>query len=462
MRIGAIIAASLLHVACGRDPVVRDSSTVPPEPPRLPSSPLKTFALAISTGGSGRGTVTAAPEIECPVHCLGHYEEGSTVTLTATAAAGSRFAGWRGECSGIDPCTVTIRSDLSLSATFEALAADDDCAGLGFAVPDAPSSITIAAGSDFSTCSPGMADGAGNLALAYTGSGKTPAGHITFLGADGRVRGAHELDGLRALSGQRSGFVAVGERDASTFVAAFASDGAQIGGAAGPGAGPAAADPNGGIVVASSAAIEAYDATGARRWNVSISDVGVRLAVLGIDSRGNALLVFDGSTRFTMGPVKGLWVDRDGHRGEVFAFKKNYVDTWLRLYPRSGGGFFVQERSPLGGSFIGQIESLATQESSPPEWLVRRGGWRVQPVRGGAAYVLVPDSGGVSCTLEVVSAKGTTCSSMLLTDLSGMCSDDDLVVGIDGTLVQTAGSSSRFTCHENCACTWRWWTGHFR
>src|SRR4030095_5918505 len=42
------------------------------------------------------------------------------VTLTATPAAGSTFAGWSGACSGTGSCTVTMSAARSVTATFNA------------------------------------------------------------------------------------------------------------------------------------------------------------------------------------------------------------------------------------------------------------------------------------------------------------------------------------------------------
>ncbi len=41
------------------------------------------------------------------------------VTLTASAASGSTFAGWTGGgCTGTGPCTVTMNASTTVSATF--------------------------------------------------------------------------------------------------------------------------------------------------------------------------------------------------------------------------------------------------------------------------------------------------------------------------------------------------------
>ncbi len=79
--------------------------------------------LTVSKPGSGAGSVASVPAgIECGMTCNGFYEPGTKVTLTATPAAHSRFKGWSGGgCSGTGTCEVTLGSDVSVSAEFEAI-----------------------------------------------------------------------------------------------------------------------------------------------------------------------------------------------------------------------------------------------------------------------------------------------------------------------------------------------------
>jgi hypothetical protein len=75
--------------------------------------------LTVVRDGNGSGSVTSSPAgIDCGSDCSESYARGSSVTLTATAAPGSTFTGWSGECSGTGPCTVTISSAASVTATF--------------------------------------------------------------------------------------------------------------------------------------------------------------------------------------------------------------------------------------------------------------------------------------------------------------------------------------------------------
>ena len=79
------------------------------------------YALSTITMGSGTGTVTSSPSgINCGSSCSSAFAPNSAVTLTATPAAGSAFAGWTGACSGTGACTVTMNGAKSATATFTA------------------------------------------------------------------------------------------------------------------------------------------------------------------------------------------------------------------------------------------------------------------------------------------------------------------------------------------------------
>ncbi|CAK0781526.1 hypothetical protein CCP4SC76_7870008 [Gammaproteobacteria bacterium] len=74
--------------------------------------------LAISK--TGNGTVTSTPSgIHCGNTCSSTFGDGATVTLTATPASGYAFDGWNGDdCSGTDPCDLTMGDDKTVSANF--------------------------------------------------------------------------------------------------------------------------------------------------------------------------------------------------------------------------------------------------------------------------------------------------------------------------------------------------------
>jgi len=79
-----------------------------------------TRTLTVSKGGDGTGTVTSSPGgITCGATCSALFNDGTSVTLTAAADAGSTFASWSGGgCSGTGTCGVTLSGDTTVTATF--------------------------------------------------------------------------------------------------------------------------------------------------------------------------------------------------------------------------------------------------------------------------------------------------------------------------------------------------------
>jgi hypothetical protein len=73
----------------------------------------------------GQGTVTSTDgQINCTNGsgtCSAVYSIGSSVTMNATAGSGWTFSGWSGVCTGGNPCTVVMNSNLSPTATFTAI-----------------------------------------------------------------------------------------------------------------------------------------------------------------------------------------------------------------------------------------------------------------------------------------------------------------------------------------------------
>ncbi len=76
------------------------------------------YDLSVQKAGDGVGTVTSPAGIDCGVACSGSYAAGTVVTLTATPATGSSFAGWGGNCSGTGNCTLTMSAARLVSAEF--------------------------------------------------------------------------------------------------------------------------------------------------------------------------------------------------------------------------------------------------------------------------------------------------------------------------------------------------------
>jgi len=84
--------------------------------------PLILPTLTVTKTGSGSGTVTTGTRrfgINCGSDCSESYGSGTSVTLTASPASGSTFAGWSGGgCSGTGSCTMYMYADTSVTATF--------------------------------------------------------------------------------------------------------------------------------------------------------------------------------------------------------------------------------------------------------------------------------------------------------------------------------------------------------
>ena len=77
--------------------------------------------VTVITAGTGTGTVTSSPAgINCQPTCSTSFTSGSTVTLTATAAAGSALISWTGCDTAVGTtCTISpLAAPRSVTATF--------------------------------------------------------------------------------------------------------------------------------------------------------------------------------------------------------------------------------------------------------------------------------------------------------------------------------------------------------
>ena len=131
---------------------------------RYLTSPARTPAPAQHTlsairSGPGTGTVTSSPpEIDCGATCSAHFADGTVVTLTATASAGSTFSSWSG-CDSVsgNQCTVSMTADRTVTATFvpvqRTLSVNKSGSGTG-TVTSSPAGISCGA-----TCSAQFANG---------------------------------------------------------------------------------------------------------------------------------------------------------------------------------------------------------------------------------------------------------------------------------------------------------------
>lgn len=113
-----------------------------------------TYNLTVNRTGTGTGSVTSTPiGINCGSDCSESYASGTSVTLVATAASGSTFAGWTGTCTSgggnSNFCTLNLDAAKFVTATFTAITNANDCLlnwmedrYPGFFNPSRPSSLS--------------------------------------------------------------------------------------------------------------------------------------------------------------------------------------------------------------------------------------------------------------------------------------------------------------------------------
>lgn len=111
---------------------------------------LQTYSVAVQRGGAGSGSVVSdLPGIACGEDCTESYPFGTAVTLRASPAVGSVFAGWGGPCSGTGNCVVAVSEAAVVGASFDVQSFDlfvsRAGAGSGSVASDRPG---IACGTD--------------------------------------------------------------------------------------------------------------------------------------------------------------------------------------------------------------------------------------------------------------------------------------------------------------------------
>jgi uncharacterized repeat protein (TIGR01451 family) len=128
--------------------------------------------LNVAVAGQGTGTVTWSDgSVSCVSgSCSSLNLPGTSLSLTATASAGSLFGGWNGACTGTNPnvCSVTLNSDQSVTATFNLMP--------DFTVSPALTNLTVARGSQVSEqlSFAGQGGFSGTIALVCAVTGTAP------------------------------------------------------------------------------------------------------------------------------------------------------------------------------------------------------------------------------------------------------------------------------------------------
>jgi len=75
------------------------------------------FNLSVSKSGGGT-VLSNSSDINCGPNCSADFPKGTMVSMTAQPDAGYYFSGWKGDCSGAGACTVSVNSDVNVTANF--------------------------------------------------------------------------------------------------------------------------------------------------------------------------------------------------------------------------------------------------------------------------------------------------------------------------------------------------------
>ena len=141
------------------------------------STTVVSYQLALGSAGTGSGIISSSPSgISCGATCSASFTSGSSVTLTATPATGSSFAGWTGACTGTGTCVVNMSTAQSVTATFTAapvtyaLAVSKIGSGSG-TVSSSPAGISCGA-----TCNASLTSGSSVTLTAAATTGSNFAG----------------------------------------------------------------------------------------------------------------------------------------------------------------------------------------------------------------------------------------------------------------------------------------------
>ena len=127
------------------------------------------YTLTVTKSGTGSGTVTSNPAgINCGSDCSETYSKVQKVKLTAKADADSIFNGWSGGgYSGTRTCTVTVNTQITVTATFELKRPDISVS------PDSLNFGSIKVGKGLSKTLKISNKGTGNLEITISGIEET-------------------------------------------------------------------------------------------------------------------------------------------------------------------------------------------------------------------------------------------------------------------------------------------------
>jgi hypothetical protein len=183
----------------------------------------------------------------------------------------------------------------------------------------------------------------------------------------------------------------------------------------------------------------------------------------GVDVANRALVITGGAAP---GTITGQWFDGQGNSltTELILIPSFSAgpNTWFDGRPLIGGGLAIrrmdQQNDAAGepyrtGQWLLTSDAGASSTHQPPSWL--QASTNLAIVRSGSAYVQLPlgaPSAPCKRTVQVLAGDGTLCQSIDLdAATAGNCRNEDLSVGLDGTLLELLPRA------DNATCSWRFW-----
>ena len=451
--------------------------------------PPQNFQVAVVVQGTGSGRVTSTPPgIDCPGTCAMTATSGTAISLAAVPAAGSRFIGWGGGCSGPGICALTVTADVTVWADFGI----NDCAGLApGALPAAVSfqtTYSIASVPDF--CGLPIGNGNGSVALRTLPSGHprwtvlSPSG--VLLGTFGFWRGDVWPTRWNAalLPGGFIGYSGSSTQQ-MTVVTSFFDSGTTYGVAPVNGSAIFAPDPNGGLFAVGhfntgsgpsmpppDDKAEMFGSGAEVRWGPVSLGTDATVFGAGVDLLGRAVVILDGGA----GSIAAIWFDQHGAAltgiFEIISGFEAGPSTWFETSPLIGGGLALRRVDAPSDSLHEErrtsqwllVLPSGTSSTLPaPDWLTQRPDTTMQLARSGAAYALLPWAADVNhCVqqVEIVSPSGNSCGKLDFPVDDGACRTRELRLGLDGTVMQMLPASREQNQPPGSTvytCTLRYW-----
>jgi hypothetical protein len=449
--------------------------------------------------GKGSGRVTSLPAgIYCPAICSMSVAAGTSISLMAMSDASSSFIGWGGACSGGGDCSFTANADQTAWANFDLKTPPPQSCSAIAPPDDVPMQQFVhTQDGTYYACFPGLGDANGTLAFPRAFSDASHHGSVFEFVTTANVhlgeRGGTS-EGPRPQQ-QPSGLVMYGDRghmfpvQDAVLIRSWDSSGKALGDAVLRAQNVSGfPDPAGGLLLAgdlsipidpsavSSHSAAMYTGGGSApilRWGPNALASSGTVYGTGVDLLGRALVITDGRAKFGRGTISAQWFERDGRAlTDEFVLVSGFSageSTWFETSPLIGSGLAVQRvdytYSQIGTYHAHALVLVGSGQPSvqpAPDWMVARPDTRLQIVRGGRAYAVIPyGAKGAACTqrIEVVAPDGSSCGARSYPIASGNCDTHQLSVGADGTVIQMLPDAmeTKDPIAFTHTCTWRWW-----